>query len=150
MISDFTWAVRFPRDRVQEARRLWRVADVQVLDDGGETVWLAGCERNEQVDAILRGFLSGKRFNVLVLERDIFAGPADVEILIASPQCAGVGGAEEEPPIGATEEGEPGSGASDGNPEANGPASEGVERDANWGSCVRAKLRPQDVWRDVA
>lgn len=64
-MTDFTWAVRFPRLNVDEARRLWRVAGVEVHDDGGEIVWLAGRELSEQVDAILRGFLSGKRFLVL-------------------------------------------------------------------------------------
>lgn len=60
-----TWAVRFPRSDVEEAGRLWPIAQVEVCDHEGDVVWFRGDELSEQIDLILRGFLSGKRFHVL-------------------------------------------------------------------------------------
>ena len=60
-----TWAVRFPRADVEEADRLWPIAQVEVCDQDGHVVWFRGDELSEPVDLILRGFLSGQRFQVL-------------------------------------------------------------------------------------
>ena len=58
------WAVRFPREHVEEVARLWHVAGVEVFDAGAD-VWFRGQQLDPDIDAILRGFLSGKRFLVL-------------------------------------------------------------------------------------
>jgi hypothetical protein len=62
--------VRFSRANAEEAGRLWSVSQVEVCEpEAGELdeqlVWFRGEDRSEQVDFILRGFLSGQRFDVL-------------------------------------------------------------------------------------
>ena len=58
------WASRFPRLELSQIGRLWDVARVEVCAQP-DAVWVRGSLISAEVEEILRGFLSGKRFLVL-------------------------------------------------------------------------------------
>lgn len=58
------WAARFPRLELSQIGRMWNIEQVEVCAQP-EAVWLRGNLMNSQVEEVLRGFLSGRRFLVL-------------------------------------------------------------------------------------